>query len=82
MERRRFLCTICSPAGWDGLESVVAFTAQRNLTAHMRSIHACEIRRFACPFPSCPALLSSKVGSYPAILLLLIGLQKPIYLYT
>ncbi|CAL8092765.1 unnamed protein product [Calicophoron daubneyi] len=38
--------------------SIVAFTAKRNLHAHMRSAHANLV--FPCTWPGCPVLLSTK----------------------
>ncbi|KAL7064768.1 hypothetical protein AAHC03_05760 [Spirometra sp. Aus1] len=72
--RRRFVCHLCPPAvaastsgGGDSSPSSltpspapVAFTAKRNLVAHIRSVHSSELRRFACPYPYCPALLSTQ----------------------
>ncbi|VDD79868.1 unnamed protein product [Mesocestoides corti] len=59
-QRRTFVCTYCSPGPTTSATPAVAFTARRNLLAHIRSAHASEMRRFPCTHISCPAILSSK----------------------
>nr|CAX69709.1 Zinc finger protein 782 [Schistosoma japonicum] len=62
--RRRYVCPLCSPDVGDKNNSnsqgdnVVAFTAKRNLDAHMRSVHAGF--KFRCSWRGCPVFLSTK----------------------
>ncbi|CAH8827096.1 unnamed protein product [Trichobilharzia szidati] len=58
--RRQFICSLCSSGdvGDSQTDNIVAFTAKRNLDAHMRSAHADF--KFQCTWRGCPVILSTK----------------------
>lgn len=74
-ERRIFVCTHCSlrkvtknndDAGAASSEVPVsaAFASKRSLQAHIRAVHANNIRRYPCTHTDCPAILSTKVKPF------------------
>ncbi|CAH8463902.1 unnamed protein product [Heterobilharzia americana] len=63
--RRRFICPVCPPNHIGDQNNsvsqgdhIVAFTAKRNLDAHMRSVHGNF--KFRCTWRGCPVILSTK----------------------